>query len=724
MGRDAAPSGGSGGRPSRPGDRPRALALLAILVLVVGAASVGGYFIYRAEIRDARRTAQDHLDAVADLKTGQIADWLAERFGDADVAARDPFAAPRLSALVAGGGTPQDERDAAEWLAVRQQRYDYDAVYLCDQQGRARLRRPADAADPDQVASSIISEAVRAGAPRMADIHSNARGDIHVGIAVPVEESSPSADRPPARLLFVIDPNRFLFPLVQSWPEPSETAETLLVRREGDEVVYLNELRHRRGAALSIRLPISSPDLPAARLLREGTKSGEGLDYRGVPVIFAARRIPGSDWAIVAKIDQVEAYAGARRRGVFVLVALAAVLLAMALVAALVWRSWRANADRAATRAATERATLAHRFETLVEQANDALVVADADRHIVAVNGRACTLYGYTRDEFAGLSITDLRAPDRREDLPGMLHHIRDAGGAVVETTHVRKDGTELAVEVSARMVDLDGVPHFQALVRDVSERKQHERERQRAAAELERLVHERTADLAASNQELEAFAHSVSHDLRAPLRAMHGFAQALIEDSGERLDPQGRDFARRIQSAGSRMASLIDDLLALSRVTRADRAIVPVDLTALTHEVVGELRRGDRERRVEVRVAGGLVADGDPRLLRVLLVNLLGNAWKFTSRRAEATIEFGAEDLDGERVFVVRDDGVGFDMEYADRLFEPFQRLHSSADFPGTGIGLATAQRVVLRHGGRIWAQAAVDKGAAFRFTLNTARG
>jgi signal transduction histidine kinase len=239
--------------------------------------------------------------------------------------------------------------------------------------------------------------------------------------------------------------------------------------------------------------------------------------------------------------------------------------------------------------------------------------------------------------------------------------------------------------------------------------------ERERAEQELSSA----NQSLAALNQELESFSYSVSHDLRQPLRGMTGFSHALLEDYGDRLDAQAQDYLRRIDRAALRMTRLIDDLLALSRITRGELAKAQVDMTGIAREIADELKLQDSGRRVEFRIREGLTALGDPRLLRVMLQNLLGNAWKFTGKLDRALIELGEEPADGATAFFVRDNGVGFDMRYADKLFAPFQRLHSEAEFPGTGIGLATIQRIVARHGGRVWARSRPGEGAVFYFTL-----
>jgi signal transduction histidine kinase len=236
---------------------------------------------------------------------------------------------------------------------------------------------------------------------------------------------------------------------------------------------------------------------------------------------------------------------------------------------------------------------------------------------------------------------------------------------------------------------------------------------------ELEQRVIERTAQLEVANKELEAFSYSVSHDLHAPLRHIDGFSQALLKDHADQLDVEGQDYLRRVRVSAQRMAGLIDAMLALSRITRASLNREQVNLSLLAKAIVSDLRAAYPERDVEFAIHDALTANGDPQLLRIVLDNLIGNAWKFTAGQGRARIEFGALTRDGEIQYFVRDNGAGFDMAYADKLFGAFQRLHAATEFPGTGIGLATVSRIIHRHGGRVWAEGATGQGATFYFTV-----
>ncbi|MBI4319778.1 MAG: hypothetical protein HY675_14915 [Chloroflexi bacterium] len=270
----------------------------------------------------------------------------------------------------------------------------------------------------------------------------------------------------------------------------------------------------------------------------------------------------------------------------------------------------------------------------------------------------------------------------------------------------------------AAPILDQDGNILGAILVfRDATERRRAQAERERLLVELER----RATELAAANQELEAFAYSVSHDLKAPLRTVDGFSQMLLEDYADRLDDQGKEYVHIVRQGSQRMAQLIDDLLSLSRINRSEMIRQQVDLSELAQRAAIDLKRSQPERRVEFAIAPGLLVDGDARLLRVALENLLGNAWKFTSHHRTATIQLGKEDRQGQAVYYIRDDGAGFDPAFAGKLFSAFKRLHNDDEFPGNGIGLATVQRIIHRHGGQIWAEGAVERGATFYFTIPT---
>jgi PAS domain S-box-containing protein len=353
------------------------------------------------------------------------------------------------------------------------------------------------------------------------------------------------------------------------------------------------------------------------------------------------------------------------------------------------------------------------RFRLMISEVRDyAIILLDPDGRVVTWNAGAQRIKGYGSEEILGRHFSQFYPPEAlREDKPAAELKIAAEDGRVEdEGWRVRKDGSLFwaNVVITALRDEAGRLRGFAKLSRDMTERKRIERE-----------LEIRNAQLLASNAELEAFCYSVSHDLRAPLRGIDGFSLALLEDYSAQIDETGRNYLQRVRTGAQRMGILIDNLLMLSHVTRVEINRQPIDLTEMGRSVAQELRRINPERNVELIVEPGLRADGDPHLVRTVLENLLGNAWKFTLKREHARIEFGQIRDHQTCAFFVRDNGAGFNQSYAHRLFGAFQRLHANDEFPGTGVGLASVLRIVTRHGGRIWARGAVHQGAVFYFTF-----
>jgi PAS domain S-box-containing protein len=330
------------------------------------------------------------------------------------------------------------------------------------------------------------------------------------------------------------------------------------------------------------------------------------------------------------------------------------------------------------------------------------------DDRYINVNEALAKLTGYSREELLGRTSAELGLVDATARAQ-VLETIRTQGFAHNVEIQIHTKSNQIAeVLTSMEQMELGGQLCLLSVNFDITDRKRAEVELQKAKLDLE-----------ATNKELEAFSYSVSHDLRSPLRSIDGFSQALLEDYADQLPSEGRNYLERIRASAHRMAELIEDLLKLSHVTRAHLKFVPVDLTKLARDILAELQRPHPERSVRWSVASNLTGRGDPQLIQIVLENLLNNAWKYTSKEEQAKIEFGSKYEKDQIIYFVHDNGAGFDMAYAGKLFGAFQRFHTTTEFPGTGIGLATVQRIIHRHGGRVWAESAVGQGATFFFTL-----
>lgn len=478
------------------------------------------------------------------------------------------------------------------------------------------------------------------------------------------------------------------------------------------------------GVALAI---YDGTDMNEAALLHRGPREQAGHASR-----FVARQtmpVAGREWTLSFSSEpSLENVAAANRP----LQALAIGIVISLLLFAVTWSllSMRRRAMLLAERMTRSLSESERKYRLITENASDVIWLLDVDtQRFLYVSPSVERLRGYTPEEVMSQPMHEALTPQSRELLQRILPENIAEFQRGVRKTYIneveqpRKDGTAVWTETSTRLERDPTSGHFviYGVSRDITERKVAERRLRDFNAELERRVQQRTAELERANRDLESFSYSISHDLRTPLRAINGFSSILASEERERLSADGKDLLDRVAKAATRLGQLIDDVLEYSRAGRLAKADVRVDLRILAQKITGEL--GEAYPHTVIKVGELPTVQGDPTMLRQILINLVGNACKYSARREGPTVEIGAQEGEDEVVIHVRDNGAGFDMRYADKLFGMFQRLHPESDFQGTGVGLAIVKRLVERHGGRVWAEAEPDRGATFRFTLGKGR-
>jgi len=474
--------------------------LMAFLFLgfIIG---ITGIFYLRHEFTDSRQTARDSLSAIADLKVGQIAGWYQERQADAEIIFNTPMTKIQARQFLSGSASVQLGQELLSWMEMWRTLNHYRRMVLYDAPGSPRLAAPANSSAPDRSRDAQFQAALRAKHVLTTDLHHDpdapaaAQQDIRLSLWIPIGIQSEANTPAEGAWLLEIDPREFLYPLVQSWPSASATAETLLVRREGNEVVYLNELRHRKNTALSLRLPIdANQDLPAAIAVTGQEGIVEGTDYRGVPVLAAMRGIPGTPWFLVAKVDREEIYAPLRERALITGIVLLLLFLTTALGVGHLWHQQDYQLLQKQMATEQERQALAERILHLNKHANDIILLMDENWRILEANDRALQAYGYSLEELQQLNLQALGAPETQADLDRLINEAVPHQGMTIETLHQRKDGSVFPVESSNRAIDVGEKQFHQAIIRDITERKRAE-EAMKQSVSLLKATLESTAD-------------------------------------------------------------------------------------------------------------------------------------------------------------------------------------------------------------------------------------
>ena len=714
--------------------------LVIIFTLFTIAIIILSFSYYKSQRRRIIAENQNYLTAVSELKTEQIVQWHSERMSDAAIIKDNAPLVRSIGQYFNDRGNIVLKNDLTRWMESVTNEFDYSGVAIIDP-----LNNPIiNASHSDSVRTGNIlkqlKESFETQSVIFCDLHRT--GDtsaIHIDILIPLVEPGTTGQPPFGIMILRINPSKKLYPLIQSWPTLSKTSETLLLRKDGDSVLFLNELRHTDNRALSMKLPLASENLLGAMAVRGSIGVAEGVDYRNIPAIGYLNKIPGLGWYMVTKVDREELLAPLRGYALFTLIVAILLIVANALIFIFFIWNQRVGSYRnqlKSERAIREAEEILYRTQTILQTAMDqsqaGIAIADApDGKLRYVNDAGLLIRGGDRDNATnGVSIDQYVASWHLLDLDGrpleadevpLARAIMFGEKCSREFIIHRGDNDDRIVVANAAPIKDSEGKVISAIVvfLDITEFKQMERELRKSNEELEERVAERTAQLEAANKELETFSYSVSHDLRAPLRTVNSFTEILLAEYEEVLDDEGKRLCGIISSGATQMGALIDDLLSFSRVGRSSLKPSLLDMKSMVTSVFVEITSEREKERTNIKIGKLHKGYADANLIRLVWTNLISNAIKYSSKKNFSEITIASE-IEGDMiVYSIKDNGVGFQMQYVHKLFGVFQRLHSETEFEGNGVGLANVKRIITQHNGKVWAEGELDKGATFYFSL-----
>ena len=724
-----------GGTPSEPTDRRTELVFLLIFALLAAGVITAGFLNYQTYKRHYRDEVERQLSAIAELKVRELEQWRTERLADAGLVFANASFGRLVQAFFAKPEDTDAQRELRDWMGSLLSSKQLNEIRLLDTQGVTRLSVPVE---PGPVPSNTLQQAATVLASGQVAFQDFYRDDhdqrAYLAVLVPILDGS-TAHRKLGVLVLRIDPSAYLYPFIQRWPTSSRTAETLLARREGSEVVFLNALRFQTNAALNFRSSLDHVQMPAvqAALGREGIM--DGVDYRGVPVVAALRTVPDSPWSLVARMDTAEVYAPLRERFWQVMVLVAGLLFGAGAGVGLVWRQQRLRFYRNQVKAAEALRDSEERYRSLFENMMNGFAycraIFDGDRLqdfvYVAVNRMFEVQTGLKN--VVGKPVSEV-IPGIREADPQLFEvYGRVTRTGVPERFELYVKTLQLWFDIALYSPDRN---HFVAVFDVITERKRAEAAREEA---YKALAHK--------TDEMESLLYASSHDLRTPLVNIQGFSQRLEkatadlasllsgQTDGELLRAAMAPIVHermpaalsRVLASTARMDGLISGLLRLSRLTRAELTPERLDMDRLVRSVIDTMEYQLRLAGAEAHVDRLPACHGEAAQLGQVVSNLIDNALKYRDPRRPLRVRISGEAHTTEAVYCVEDNGVGIKPEYQERIWNVFVRLDPQGTAPGEGLGLTVIRRIVERHGGRAWVDSVPGRGSRFLFSIPVSR-
>jgi PAS domain S-box-containing protein len=688
------------------------LRLVVIFCLVtIGFISLG-IFYYRYEARHIMNDKYDEISAIARLKVDSIQDWRKHRLADVQRVSAGPLVRKEIARLI---HVPKDNsaRKALQLqLHINRKGNIYANALFLDTKGNILISDNPDPAPVDQATMKAIESALKDRKETLSNFFREPEGLIFIDAVAPIPD-----DRGNSIAIMVLRSNAadFLYPLIQTWPTPSRTAETILIRRDGDSILFLNELRHKTDTALNLRFPVATSTLPAAQAVSGKYGRFLGRDYRGAEVLAMLLPVPESPWFVVAKIDTEEILTEVKYRAWVITIIITLLILISAGLIMMIYQ----NRQKTERKLAEEELLRSKAFsDSIIEHSPHAMWISDDKGTLIRLNEACCNLLHIKNDEVLGkYNIFKDSIVINQGHLP-LVRKVFEQGETVRFTivydssqlkTLELKEHVFLILDTTISPF-LDSMGHvIHAIVQhvDITERKLAEEHLAATMADLER-----------SNKDLEQFAYVASHDLQEPLRMVSSYTQLLAERYQGQLDEKALKFINYAVDGATRMQALINDLLIYSRVGTRGKSMELTDAHDLLGQAIKNLIVMIEENRAVITNDELPVVRVDTGQFIQVFQNLINNSIKFRGDDIPL-IRVSARDWGQEWVFSVRDNGIGIDQKYADRIFVIFQRLHGRQEYPGNGIGLAMCKKIVERHNGRIWFESEPGKGATFLFTI-----
>ncbi len=669
------------------------------LILIFFFLSIGilttGYLYYKNQKSYIINEKQQDLAAIIALKTDQIISWRQELIDYAGTIIDDPFLALRVGEFFQGKPNPGLKKQILERLTVLSS-YQHQSLALIDPQGMVRLADPASKQELTPYLQSLVGQALDTQKVVFSDLYTDENSKAMLSVLAPLVALQGKEKVKVGVLLIRLDPYQFLYPLIKSWPTPSPTGETELVRRDGNEVVFLNELRHRKNIPLNLRFSVNTPDLLAAMVVRGKKGIVEGLDYRGVPVIAAAGWIPDSPWFLIAKIDAAEIYAPLHKRVLEVVFLLISLILSAGICVAYVWRNQQTGFYRRQYEVERQRRALAQRYEYLTRFANDIILVTDQNLKIVEANDKALAAYGYEREELIRLHLIDLGTPGSEEVLDTHLRQVEEKGGVIFEAMQQRKDGTTFPGEVSLRLLEMEGQKLFQEIIRDITERQHTEKVLKESEQNLRHLASQL---LRAQEDERKRLSRELHDELGHALLAL----KLQLESVAEQLLPQQASLKSEVNKILGFLVATIEEVRRLYLdLTPGD--LEDLGLTAALHSLVDDF--ADLQKQIRWQIKLGQLDDLFPLLTQTAIYRVVQEALTNIGKHAKPKrVLLKIERADREVSFTIEDDGRGF------------ERHKVLTEKKTLGL-LAMEERVKIIGGSfELWSQE--DRGTRISFTI-----